>query len=211
MKTKKIKISDISKEFLDELSKGINALQECINNLIENKVDQSKLDEVITCEHKCDRIKERFIETLFKDKKALPFLVEDRYKIMNAIDGISDKTEGIARHMKVFPFEVFQEIREELRNLTSYSKEVVEILIDCIGLMETDFKAAYQKTLNIESLKRKARHSKYDILEIIYKKKEEALRVILTSNLTNQIFDLIGMTEEISDYLRGLILKYPNQ
>ncbi|GAI18243.1 unnamed protein product, partial [marine sediment metagenome] len=85
------------------------------------------------------------------------------------------------------------------------------ILIDCIGLMETDFNAAYKKTFNIESLKRKARHSKYDILEIIYKKKEEALRVILTSNLTNQIFDLIGMTEEISDYLRGLILKYPNQ
>ena len=211
MKTKKVNIRDINKEFLAELSKGINVLQECMNDLIENKLDKSKLDVVITCEHNCDRIKERFIEILFKDKKALPFLIEDRYKIMNAIDSISDKTEGIARHLKVFPFEIFQEIKEEMKKLIDNSKEVVDILIDCVDLMETDFDTAYQKTFNIETLKRKARHSKYDILENIYKKKEEALRVILTSNLINQIFDLIGMTEKISDFLRGLILKYPNQ
>ena len=211
MKTEKVNIRDINKEFLAELSKGINVLQECMNDLIENKLDESKLDVVITCEHNCDRIKEKFIEILFKDKKALPFLVEDRYKIMNALDDISDKTEGIARHLKVFPFEIFQEIKEEMKKLNDNSKEVVDILIDCVDLMETDFDAAYQKTFNIETLKRKARHSKYDILEIIYKKKEEALRVILTSNLINQIFDLIGMTEKISDFLRGLILKYPNQ
>ena len=211
MKTKKVNIRDINKEFLAELSKGINILQECINDLIENKLDESKLDAVITCEHNCDRIKERFIEILFKDKKALPFLVEDRYKIINAIDSISDKTECIARHLKVFPFEIFQEIKEEMKKLNDNSKEVVDILIDCVDLMETDFDTSYQKTFNIENIKRKARHSKYNILKIIYKKKDEALRVFLTSNLINQIFDLIGMTEEISDFLRGLILKYPNQ
>lgn len=211
LKTKKVNIADISKEFLVELTNGMNKLQECINDLIDNKLDKSKLDEIVECEHNCDRIKENYIDLLFKDKRALPFLVEDRHKIILAMDSISDKTEGIARHVKVFPFEIFKEIKEELKNLMTYSKEVVDILINCIELMETNFSGAYKKTQEIEELKRKARHSKYDILEIIYKKKDEALRVMLTSNLTNRLFDLIAMAEEISDYLRGLIIKYPSK
>ena len=78
--------------------------------------------------------------------------------------------------------------------------------------METDFNKAYQKSFNIEPLKRSARSAKYDILEIIYQKSQErTLRVYLTSKICIKMFDMIERAEEISDFLRSLIIKYPSK
>jgi hypothetical protein len=78
--------------------------------------------------------------------------------------------------------------------------------------METDFKIAYDKSFQIETLKRSGREAKYNILGIIYQKPEEkSLRVYLTSKICIKIFDMIVRAEEISDFLRSLIVRYPSK
>jgi predicted phosphate transport protein (TIGR00153 family) len=211
MKEKKNELIEVSEKYQAELLKCVESLHESVNTLIEKKIDQTKLDEVIACEHECDVLKEKYIEVIYKQKRALPFLIEDRYKIINSLDHIADKSEGLARHMKIFPFEIFQDIKEEMHHLNNISLETVKTLIEIVKLMETDFSTAFTKTFKSEELKREARESKYTILETLYKKKDDALKVIITEDIVSKMFDIVAIAEDFSDYLRGLIIKYPSK
>ncbi len=209
---KKSQLLDASNEFYSEILRGCQLLHGCIHDLINNKMDKKNLDEVINAEHSADRAKEKYINFLYKDHRALPFLVEDRYRLIKYLDIISDKTEDLARGLKIYPFELYDDIKEDLKILIDLFGEAIETLIKMVNLMETDFKTAYQKSFDIENLKRSGREAKYKILGIIYQKsKERSLRIYLTSKICIKIFDIIINAEEISDFLRSLIVKYPSK
>jgi predicted phosphate transport protein (TIGR00153 family) len=202
----------IGRSFNQEVLKGVNLLHECINDCIEtNKCDEAKATQVITIEHIGDRIKDQYIEVLYKDKRALPFLVEDRYRLIKYLDVISDTTEDVAYILRIIPFEFYDDIKENLKILNDVFKETVSTLIDMAELMETDFKTAFQKSFNIETLKRKGRDYKYKILEVLYQKDDRSLKVYLISKICIKLFDMILRAEEISDFLRSLIVKYPSK
>ncbi len=211
MKEKKNDLIEVSEEYQRELLKCMEALHESVDTLIENKISHTILDEVIACEHACDQLKERYIEVIYKQKRALPFLIEDRYKIINGLDNIADKSEGLARHLKIYPFEFYQDIKEEMTQLNNITLETIKNLIEVVALMETDFSTALTKTFKSEEFKREARNSKYTLLEIIYKKTDNALKSVITAGLVSKMFDIVAMAEEFSDYLRGLIIKYPSK
>ncbi|MFX1374842.1 MAG: DUF47 family protein [Promethearchaeota archaeon] len=209
---KKNELLNVASKFYMEVLDGSLLLHECINDLISGKTDKKKLNKVIECEHKADLAKENYINVLYKDKRALPFLVEDRYRIIKYLDVVSDNSEELARGLKVYPFELFDDIKKNMKIINDLYQETIDTLVDMVNLMETDFNSAYQKSFHIETLKRNAREAKYNILGTIYKKPEEkSLRVYLTSKICIKIFDMIVRAEEISDYLRSLIVKYPSK
>jgi len=215
MKFKKDKRSELlnaAKDFHTEVLKGSDLLHECINDLIDGKLNKNKLEEVIQCEQKADQAKENYINILYKDKRALPFLVEDRYRMIKYLDIVSDNSEELARGLKVYPYELFDDIKLDMKTINDLYQETIESLVEMVNLMEMDFKTAYQKSFHIETLKRSAREAKYKILGLIYQKpQEKSLRVYLTSKISIKIFDMIVRAEEISDYLRSLIVKYPSK
>ena len=222
MKLKKLKLKlkkDKRKELLDaatkfymEVLEGSLLLHECINDLVNGKIVKKKLDNVIKCEHKADLAKENYINVLYRDKRALPFLIEDRYRIIKYLDIVSDSSEELARGLKVYPFKLLDDIKENMKIINDFYQETIDTLVDMVNLMETDFKSAYEKSFHIETLKRDAREAKYNILGTLYKKTEEkSLRVYLTSKICIKIFDMIVRAEEISDFLRSLIVKYPSK
>jgi predicted phosphate transport protein (TIGR00153 family) len=199
-------------EFNGEVLNGSLLLHDCINDLIDGKLNKKELDKVIECEHSADRAKENYINVLYKNQRALPFLIEDRYRLIKYLDIISDNSEELAMGLKVYPYELFPDIKKEMKAINEVYQETIDNLMDMVNLMETDFKNAYQKSFEIEKLKRSARHAKFEILEVIYKKPEEkSLRVYLTSKICIKIFDMIIRAEEISDFLRSLIVKYPSK
>ena len=209
---KKSKLLNAAKEFHTEVLKGSHLLHDCINDLIDGKLNKNKLEEVVQCEHNADIAKENYINILYSDKRALPFLVEDRYRLIKYLDIISDNSEELARGLKVYPFDLYDDIKEDLKILNDICEETINTLIEMIRLMETDFKTAYQMSFDIETLKRRARESKFNILGVIYKKSQEkSLRVYLTSKICIKLFDMIIRAEEISDFLRSLIVKYPSK
>ena len=209
---KKSKLLNAANEFHTEVLKGSHLLHDCINDLIDRKLNKNKLEEVVQSEHNADIAKENYINILYSDKRALPFLVEDRYRLIKYIDIISDNSEELARGLKVYPFDLYDDIKEDLKLLNDICEESIKNLIEMIKLMETDFKTAYQMSFDIETLKRRARESKFNILEVIYQKSEEkSLQVYLTSKICIKLFDIIVRVEEISDFLRSLIVKYPSK
>ncbi|HEC36590.1 MAG TPA: DUF47 family protein [bacterium] len=209
---KKQKLMDAAEVFHSEVLRGADLLHESINDLIKGKLDSAKLDEVIESEHIADDEKEAYINILYKDRRALPFLVEDRYRLIKYIDLVSDDSEELARGLKVFPFALYDDIQENMQELNDIYDKAVEKLVEMISLMETDFNAAYEKSFEIENLKRNAREVKYDILDVIYQKsKARSLQIYLTSKICIKLFDMIKRAEEISDFLRSLIVKYPSK
>ena len=74
------------------------------------------LDGVIQVEKKCDRLKEKFTQVLFKDKRALPFLVEDRYNILMMLDSANDKMEFFARSVFFCPLSIYSRFLEYTLN-----------------------------------------------------------------------------------------------
>jgi len=209
---KKSKLLNAANEFHTEVLKGSDLLHNCINDLIDGKLNKNKLEEVVQSEHNADIAKENYINILYSDKRALPFLIEDRYRLIKYIDIISDNSEELARGLKVYPFNLYDDIKKDLKLLNDICEETIKNLIEMIKLMETDFKTAYQMSFDIETLKRRARESKFNILEVIYQKSEEkSLQVYLTSKICIKIFDIIVRAEEISDFLRSLIVKYPSK
>ncbi|MFX1234379.1 MAG: DUF47 domain-containing protein [Promethearchaeota archaeon] len=211
LKEKRNELFEINTEFLQETSNAAQILHNSVGNFLENKLKPEDLEEVIQLEKKCDRIKERYIQVLFSEKRALPFLVEDRYSILNMIDQINDKTEFFARFLQIYPFKIYEEIKELFMSLCDSCYKTVKELIKCATLIETDFDEAYRITFNVESVRRDARKTKFELLEILFKKKDEPTKVYLTSKLVTYLYDIASWAEETSDYLRGLIIKYPTK
>jgi predicted phosphate transport protein (TIGR00153 family) len=211
LKGSKDELLQTNKEFLAETLNGCAILHDVLSRFIENKLNKDEINGVIESERKCDRLKEKYVQILFKDKRALPFLVEDRYNILMMIDKVNDLMEFLARFLKVNPFPLFEEIKEEFSELCDACAQSVEELVNCASFIETDFDAAYKLTFKIEELKRQARNAKFDLLEKVYQIKDEPTRVYLISKLVTYIYDITSWVEETSDYLRGLIIKYPSR
>ena len=209
---KKKKLLDAANKFHSEVLRGADLLHKSINDLIKGKMSAAKLDEVIESEHLGDLAKENYINILYQDKRALPFLIEDRYRLIKYIDNVSDDSEELARGLKVYPFDLYNDIKEGMQTLNDIYEKSIEILVEMISLMETDFKTVYEKSFEIETLKRSARKAKYDILDVIYQKSDaRSIQIYLTSKICIKLFDMIKRAEEISDFLRSLIVKYPSK
>jgi predicted phosphate transport protein (TIGR00153 family) len=210
-KGKKNELIEINQEFLTETQKGIETLYNAVKQFIADKLNKNDLEKVIETEHKCDLLKEKYVQVLFRDKRALPFLVEDRYQILMKLDQVNDKAEFFARFLEVYPFKLFDDIKESFQELCNFCYETVKQLLNCATLIETDFDGAYKLTFEIEAIRRKARKAKFELLDILYKKKDNPTQVYLTSKLVTYIYEIASWAEETSDYLRGLIIKYPTR
>ncbi len=211
LKEKKNELYEVNKEFLAETLSGSASLHEALSTFVNDKLKRESLEAVIQVEKRCDALKEKYVQVLYRDKRALPFLVEDRYKILMMIDTVNDKMEFFARFLEVYPFKLYKEIKEEFKDLYSACSQAVEELVDCANLIETDFDGAFKKTFEIEERKREARTAKFNLLGKLYKMKDDPTKVYLTSKLVTYMYDIVSWVEETSDYLRGLIIKYPSK
>jgi len=211
LKEKKNELYEINKEFLAETLSGSASLYEALSTFVNDKLKKESLEAVIKVEKRCDALKEKYVQVLYRDKRALPFLVEDRYKILMMIDTVNDKMEFFARFLEVYPFKLYKEIKDEFKDLYSACSQAIEVLVDCTILIETDFDGAYKKTFEIEERKREARTAKFNLLGKLYKMTDDPIKVYLTSKLVTYMYDIVSWVEETSDYLRGLIIKYPSK
>jgi len=211
LKEKKNELEEVNKEFLAETLNGSALLHEALSTFTNDKLKKESLEGVINVEKKCDVLKDKYVQVLYRDKRALPFLVEDRYNILMMIDAVNDKMEFFARFLEVYPFKLYKEIKGEFKDLYTACSQAVEELVDCAVLIETDFDGAYKKTFEIEEKKREARTAKFSLLGKVYKMTDDPTKVYLTSKLVTYMYDIVSWVEETSDYLRGLIIKYPSK
>ncbi|MBY9021588.1 MAG: DUF47 family protein, partial [Candidatus Lokiarchaeota archaeon] len=135
LKEKKNELDEINKEFLAETLNGSALLHEALSTFTDDKLKKESLEGVIKTEKKCDEIKDKYTQVLFRDKRALPFLIEDRYNILMMIDTVNDKMEFFSRFLQVYPFKLYKEIKEEFKILYSACSQAVEELVNCAILI----------------------------------------------------------------------------
>jgi hypothetical protein len=111
----------------------------------------------------------------------------------------------------VNPFKIYPEIKEDLKEYIKLYYNSVNQLLNLTILMETSFKGAYEITFDIERLRMEAHNLKFKMLEIVFKNIDEPIRVNLLWKVISLIYDVISWAEETSDFLRGLIIKYPSR
>ena len=210
-KDKERKLDSVNEQFLDQTLKSAESLNVFFGSYVKGKTNEDELEEVIKSESECDRLKEDYIKVLYSEKRALPFLVEDRYKIVNLIDTVNDKIEFIARFLGTNPFDIYEDTAEPFGQLNDLALESVKELIDCAILLDTSFDQAYEKTFKIEEIKRTARKLKFSLIEQLFKKADNDLKVYIASKLVTYLYEIVSFVEEISDFLRGLIIKYPRR
>ena len=211
MKGKNIRnIDEVSKDYYEELLKGVQLMHKLCLAFTKNKLNKNELDQVIECESRGDRIKEESIEILFKSKRALPFLVEDRYKMIRYVDQVLGGIEYFSRFLKIYPFDLDKDLSKDFKTLSDICLKIIETMVETLHLVENNFDEAFKKTFEIQLLRRDGRKIRFDLLEIIYKK-QDANKIYLTSQLVDNLYHVIGIVEDIADYLRGLIIKYPSR
>lgn len=213
LKPKKSNLEQINEDFQEGIRSAAERFFFYLNDFIDDKLKAAnqKFEEIILYEEKCDTLKERYIELLFKERRALPFLVEDRHNIITSLDKVLNKYEYLSRYLQIFPFKIYPEIREDLKAYNKLTFDTVNQILNCSLLMESSFSGAYEITFEVERLRKEAHSIKFKILGVIFKKTEEPLRVNLTWKIVSLMYDIIAWSEQISDYLRGLIIKYPNR
>ncbi|TXT60604.1 MAG: hypothetical protein BAJALOKI2v1_90018 [Promethearchaeota archaeon] len=204
-------LEELNRKILEETKFGTNTLNKVINTYIDGNLNRKDLDEVTDSEHRADRLKEKYIKLLFEDKRALPFLVEDRFNIITMLDKVNSRSEYVARFLEIMPYGVYDDIKEDFKQLTELCCKTVEELIKCLELIETSFDEAYEKTFDVQELRREARKINFNLLEVIFKKTDNPTRVYLLSKLVRGVYDIIAWAEDLADYLRGLIIKYPSK
>ena len=129
MKEKKRKLDDVKTEFQNEILNGVKILNSIITDFINDKMDKEKLQQVIDSEKHCDRLKEEYINLLFKKKRALPFIVEDRYKMITSLDdGIMDKIEEILGDTNISNIELSGRSIKEISITYGYCKDFLDTL-----------------------------------------------------------------------------------
>ncbi len=211
MKKKTIRnIEEVSKEYYIEFMKGAKLMHQLCIDFTQQKLNKNDLDMIIECESHCDRIKEEYIEILFKSKRALPFLVEDRYKIITYVDQVLGRIEYLSRFLKIYPFDLDKDYIKQFKELSDIILTIIEEMIETLHLIENNFDEAFKKTYTIQSQRGDARKIRFSILERIYKN-TDSNKLFLASELVNNLYHIAGFVEDIADYLRGLIIKYPSR
>ncbi|MHA1269180.1 MAG: DUF47 domain-containing protein [Candidatus Helarchaeota archaeon] len=210
MNKKKRKLHDVFKEYQTVITNGLKELNILIGDFINNKLDKEKLKNIINFEKKADRLKEEYIELLYKKRRALPFLVEDRYNIIRSLDKVMNIGELIARTLQIYPFNIDPDIKDNFDKLNESFINTMDALIKASSLIETDFDATRDQISLIASLRRKAHDLKFQILSDSYKEIKNALEIKLFDDIISLVYETISKAEEISDFLYGLIVKYPS-
>lgn len=211
MTDEKRSLEEVNKEFREKILEGVNLMYQLLSDFTDDRLDKNKLQNIIFFEKKCDRLEEEYIELLYKKKRALPFVVEDRYKIITSLDTIIDKIELVARFLKVYPFKAPDIIIDIFKKYNELFSKAVKSLIKCSEIIEYDFKEAYAQASDVEEYRRNAYDLRFKLLEIIFTKIKDPVKVDLTSQLISLVYDVIARCEEVSDYFRGLIVKYPHK
>ena len=124
LKEKKNELYEVNKEFLAETLNASALLYEALSTFTNDKLKKESLKGVIQAEKKCDELKDKFTQVLFRDKRALPFLVEDRYKILMMIDAVNDKMEFFQDFLKCI---LSSYIRKSKTNSKNYIAHAVKL------------------------------------------------------------------------------------
>ncbi|MFX0101974.1 MAG: DUF47 family protein [Candidatus Hodarchaeota archaeon] len=200
-------ILDVMKNSAKDLRKLIDVV--CNKNPADDYKADGLIESVITAEKKVDRLKEDFIEKLFKKKGFLPtFQKMDNLRIVEKLDKIEDNMEVVARFFQIYDYNFPQEIKDSINLLGGEVTDVITALTETVFWLYKDFSKALEMTVKVQDERREAREKQWDLMEQLFTLDIRGKDMFMINNMIRILMKVVDASEEFSDELNTLALKY---
>ncbi|MFW9943952.1 MAG: DUF47 domain-containing protein [Candidatus Sifarchaeia archaeon] len=199
-------------ELLLRLSKALQSasakLHVCADDWDDGKMKHlDELEsEIISLEREADEIKEELYEKIFSKHAYLPQQTQERYQLVQQMDGVIDAAENAVRMILVGSrFEPPSEIKE----IAEKGWVCTDLLQDAVKYLFTDFKKSVEYILKIDRVREEARDLSFKLLKKLFNdKKYSAREVSLFQEISERILQVALRAEDTGDFIRTLAVKY---
>jgi predicted phosphate transport protein (TIGR00153 family) len=207
----KRRLEDIMREFSDTLVEGILVLKDAIFNLSDDRREEfnNKVTEMIEIENKADRLKDELIEKFLK-REAMAFSRSDRIQLIENIDMIFDNMEYCARTIQIHSFLIkdYSILASSFKKYTNDLTEIIKIFSTAVNTAEENLEKVIELTREIEKLRQEAKEQIYQMMKDIVMSDYKTLEKLLLYRSTECLLAILEKTEETSDLLRMIAVKY---
>ncbi|MCD6483953.1 MAG: DUF47 family protein [Candidatus Odinarchaeota archaeon] len=183
------------------LIKALNAF--CNKDFDTLKVNANK---VIELEDSADKIR-REVTKLIREL-TIPYVGQDRFKLLDLIDDIADRAELLARYLLIYPLPVPNEIIESLKELGNKTLAVVSKMFKAEKALWTDIHKAIEIVEEVQTLREDTRSAQFDLIKIIFQGDIDTETKIMLKEISVFLGRIADKAEEIADYISFIGLKY---
>ncbi|NWF96084.1 MAG: DUF47 family protein [Candidatus Thorarchaeota archaeon] len=182
-------------------------LFDCVTGWTERDMDRARTieGEIVQLERQGDAIVDEIVESIFAKNAYPPQQTQERYELVKRIDDVIDAAERAAKLIGAIrsrsPPDGLKAIAEKCWNCT-------DLLQDAIKHILTDFKAAWDLSRRIEVIREETRDMHYSLLERLMNSSVDLSEALLAHRLGEQIIAVAIAAEEVSDFIRTLVVKY---
>ena len=207
----KRKIEDIMREFSETLVEGISVFKDAIFSLVDNKRKEfnSNVTKVLKAEEKADLLKDELIEKFLK-RETMAFSRSDRIQLIENVDIIFDHIEYCTRAIQVHSSLIkdYAPIAAPFKKFTTDLMEIIKTLSTAINTAEEDLEKTIQITKEVEKSREQAKDQVFQMMKEIITSDYEVSEKFLLYRSMEYLLSILEKTEETSDFLRMLAIKY---
>ncbi|MHA1214444.1 MAG: DUF47 domain-containing protein [Candidatus Hodarchaeales archaeon] len=171
-----------------------------------DKVLQVK-NEIIEAERECDAIKEELVSNIFAKGAYLPQATEDRYRLVELMDNIVNRTEVVIRRLiakKDFP----KRIPHEMPILAEKVHQCTDYLQDALKFLDRDFEKAGEFARKVESVREEARDLDFHIFGRIHSPDYNAKDAAYLYTISVSLIKVAEASERTGEYIQTMTIKY---
>ena len=201
-------------EILDVMVKSANNIEKMMDLACEGITNSSLemknvINDMITEEKMIDRLKESFVENLYKKKGFVPtFQKVDYIRIIEKLDDISDEMEIVARFFQVYPYTFHEDLKDNMDKLSDEVADVVRKLVFTVQMLFDDFSKVQGASDAVQNQRREARQAQWAAMEKLFSLELHAKDYLMINNLIRMLLKVADKAEEFSDEIDALAIKY---
>ncbi|MHA2293967.1 MAG: DUF47 family protein [Candidatus Hodarchaeales archaeon] len=204
----------MGEELVDQFSKEIqiasSKLSQAITLWTKHITETDVLDrlytlekDVIDAERKCDSIKEKFIDLIFKKGTVLPAMTSEYYQLIVLLDSVVNEIENSIRKLtarKDFP----QRIPHELPEIANRQSNCTKYLFEALHNLKEDRKQVSTAIDKIDEEREAARELDFHIFGRLVSADYTPKDAFFCHAISASITSIIEATKAASSFIRAL-------
>ncbi len=206
-------ISELLNEYTQTILETVRTLSLYLDTILKKK-PKKRLEEeekelaerVLKLESKADRIEMEIDEKL--RTTALPVTSSERYSLVEKMDSIADRSEIVARKLRIIDEPIKLEIKEKLSEMGHNCLEATEAVANSIQFLGSDFDKAREKAQKVRPIRKKNRHVEFETLRVLVKHKMKTSTFVILHDVVKLLGRIGDLTNEIAHAIISLIIKY---
>lgn len=205
---KEEKIIGRFKEHVETVGKTLENFEDFINTYLDGNYDDSNkyCEKIMTLESEADALR-RETESMMYAGAFLPNFRGDLLGLIEAIDKIADRAEGVTRVVCLQKPEIPPEIKSGMRRQARLAVDTFKELKESINLMFEDMEKAKSFIKRTEEKEHEEDIVEWDVMKTLFSLDIDRARKLEIKEIIALIGDISDLAEDASDRVEIIILK----